>query len=181
MSTWAVVNLEFLLLSDDFLLLGFHEWKSNGFGSIRTIFQYFCKIFITRSEGPPLSSLLTELISYARFSFTFRTKLLLTKFRWFIADDKETGKIGFHGYLAPENVTKNKIWYIIRQSKFLVQTAHNVRSDLGSEMSGILHISVCNLIFTNTWPTESWFCRLILSKTTKLKLLQTERVFRGQF
>ena len=55
-STWAVVILQFLLLSDGFQLLGFYEWKFKGFGSIRMIFQYFHKIFVPWSEGPPLST-----------------------------------------------------------------------------------------------------------------------------
>ena len=41
-------------LFDGFRLQGFCEWMSKGFGSIRMIFQYFCKIFVQRSEEPPL-------------------------------------------------------------------------------------------------------------------------------
>ena len=55
MSTWAVVNLYFFLLFDRFRLLGFYEWKSKGFGCIWMIFQYFCKTFVPKSEGPPLN------------------------------------------------------------------------------------------------------------------------------
>ena len=39
------------LLSDDFWLLGFYEWKLKGFGSKRVILQYFCEIFVSRSES----------------------------------------------------------------------------------------------------------------------------------
>ena len=53
-STWAMVGLQFLLLADGFRLLGFYEWNSKGFGRMRMTFKYFYKIFVPRSEGPPL-------------------------------------------------------------------------------------------------------------------------------
>ena len=40
-STWAVVNPLFLLLSGGFRLIVFNEWKSKGFGGIRMIFSIF--------------------------------------------------------------------------------------------------------------------------------------------
>ena len=55
LSTWAVVNLLFLLLSDGFRLLGFNERKLYGFGSMKSFFLYFCKIFVPKSEGPPVT------------------------------------------------------------------------------------------------------------------------------
>ena len=52
---------------------GGFERKSLACGSISMIFQYFYKIFVPRSEGPPLSSLLPEHGSITELKISFTT------------------------------------------------------------------------------------------------------------